>query len=967
VTTERWRRIEAVCHAALELPAAERAAFVRKECAGEDDMRREVEALLAQAPAADRFLEVSVGATAADVMSSPGALLTGYRLGAFAVGPLLGRGGMGEVYQAFDSELGRNVALKVLPDAVAADSDRLARFKREAHLLASVNHPNIAAIFGLEEAGGVHALVLELVEGPTLADRLAHGPMALGESLAIARQIAAGLEAAHDQGIVHRDLKPANIKVRPDGTVKILDFGLAKATDPAATVASASVTHPGMILGTAPYMSPEQAKSRPADKTDDVWAFGAIVYEMLSGRRAFAGEDVSDALASVLRQNPDWTALPASIPLAVRRLLTRCLERDVSRRLRDIREARIVLEDPARAEQDRSALAGARMTPWRWAAVALVAFGVAAAANGLWPQSEIPSASGPVRFTIAAPPEASFGGPLAGGTGAATQLATSPDGRSLAFVAGDPPAYQIWLRPMSNLESAAIPGTEGGTFPFWSPDSRFIGFFADGKLKKVEISTGQVSVLCDAPSGRGGTWSRDDVIVFAPSNQRGTRLMRVSSAGGQPMSVTRANVNDDEAHAWPHFLLDGRHFIYTASIGICCPPAKPARITVGSLDTSESAVPLFEAESSVSYAGGYLLFGRDRTLMALPFDAETRRITGEAFPIADDVSFEGSRYVSASPSESGTLVYGHGGTLPTAQQLTWFDRAGQIVGTVGDASVYADVALSPDERRIAAAVGSPSNPEIPNRDIWIIDIARNVTSRQTFDQGMDSRPVWSPEGARVVFSAFRAGKVSLRLTHLAGTGEETLLEGPPTTSPDASSGLTPTSWSSDGRYLAYSVMRDVWVLPMSGDRKPFPVVRGPAFETSAVFSPDSRWIAYASDEGGQFNVYVQRFPSGEGKYQVSRGGGSQPQWRQDGQELFYLAPDATLMATPVMASRTFETGPPKRLFPTRAPMPGYGGPTPRFTLYAPVRDGSRFLVATPQPSAAAPMTVIVNWLSAMGK
>jgi Tol biopolymer transport system component len=965
--SERWRRIEAMCHAALEHPAAKRAAFVRSECAGDDDLRHEVEALLAQEAAAEGFLEVPVGATAADVLSPSGTLLTGRRLGAFVVGPVLGRGGMGEVYQAFDSELGRSVAFKVLPHAVAADSDRLARFKREAQLLASLNHPNIAAIHGFEEADGVEALVLELVEGPTLADRLAAGPMPLGESLAIARQIAAGLEAAHDQGIVHRDLKPANIKVRPDGAVKILDFGLAKATGQTATGASPSMTHPGMILGTAPYMSPEQAKSRPADRADDMWAFGATVYEMLSGRRAFDGEEVQDALASVLRQDVDWTALPASTPAAVRRLLMRCLERDVSRRLRDVREARIILDDPARAEQDMSAPAGARMTPWRWIAVAAALAGVAAAAYARWPQSEIAPATGPVRFTIAAPPRVSFGGPRGGGTGVATQLALSPDGRNLAFVAGDPPAYQIWLRPMANPASAPIAGTEDGTFPFWSHDSRFIGFFAAGKLKKVEIATGHVSVLSDAPSGRGGTWSRDDVIVFAPSNQRGTRLMRVSSAGGQPAPVTGTNASADEAHVWPHFLPDGRHFLYTASIGICCPPAKPSRITIGSLDGSEPAIPLFDAETSVSYAGGHLLFGRDGMLMAAPFDAESQRITGEALPVADDVGTEGSRYVSVSASESGTLVYGHGGTLPTAQQLTWFNRAGQIVGTVGEPSVYGDIALSPDERRIAAAVGTPSTPEVPNQDIWIIDIARNVTSRQTFDPGMDHHPVWSPDSAGVAFSVFRSGKVSMRLTRLKGTSEETLLDGPATTSPDGSSGLTPTSWSRDGRHLAYTVNRDVWVLPMFGDRKPVPVIQGPAFETSAAFSPDGRWLAYASNEEGAFNVYVRPFPFGDGKYQVSRGGGSQPVWRADGRELFYLAPDATLMAAPVIASRIFETGPTERLFPTRAPMPGYGGPIPRFTVYAPVRDGSRFLVATPQPSAAAPLTVIVDWLSGIPK
>jgi hypothetical protein len=463
------------------------------------------------------------------------------------------------------------------------------------------------------------------------------------------------------------------------------------------------------------------------------------------------------------------------------------------------------------------------------------------------------------------------------------------------------------------------------------------------------------------------------VIVFAPANSAGTGLMRVSSAGGRPVPVTQATAAAEEHHAWPHFLPDGLHFLYTASIGICCPAPRPARIRIGSLDPAEAAATLFDAESSVTYASGHLLMGREGTLMAMPFDPETRQVTGDPFPLAEEVSSEGSRYVSVSASEE-TLVYGHASNLVTAQQLTWFDRSGRTVGTVGEPAVYADIALSPDQRRVAVSMGTPSNPGSPNQDIWVTDLTRNpagelgldetAPARQTFDPGIDGIPVWSPGSDSLVYSARRSGGSSLRLIRLDRKADEPLLEGPER-SPIVGPSVTPTSWSSDGRYLAYSLAGDIWAIPMSGgERRPFPVVRGEAVETSGTFSPDVHWIAYASNEGGQFNVYVQPFPSG-GKHQVSVGGGSQPVWRANGRELFYLAPDATLVAVPVVTSPAFATGSPQRLFSTRASMPTYGAPIPRFNVYSPTRDGQRFLVASPQPSSPAPLTVIVNWPQAL--
>jgi Tol biopolymer transport system component len=913
------------------------------------------------------------------------ALTLGTRLGPYEILAPLGAGGMGEVYRARDTTLHRDVAIKVLPDLFANDAERLARFTREAQTLAALNHPNIAHIHGLESSGNVRALVMELVEGEDLSQRIARGPMPLDEALPIARQIAEALEAAHEQGIIHRDLKPANIKLRADGVAKVLDFGLAKAMESGASIGDAGAANPtnsptitspamtmrGMILGTAAYMAPEQAKGKPVDKRADIWAFGCVLYEMLAGRRAFQGDDVSTTLAAVLLKDPDWQVMPGSTPVALRRLLTRCLTKDPRARLRDIGEARVRIDELLSGAPDEAGApiitpAGSgwrRAVPWAAAgALALVAM-LIAAVGALRPAGDVPQAP-PVQFTIAPPENTSFGGPPGGGTGNAPHVAVSPDGQHVAFVARAQSTYQVWLRPVATLAARPIPGTEGGAFPFWSPDSRFIGFFADGKLKKVAIAGGPSVTLCDAPTGRGGTWSRDNVIVFSPSGigTEHSGLLRVSSGGGVPTTATTVDPATGETHhRWPHFLPDGRHFLYTASTGTCCPPAKPAVVRIGSLDPNEAIVTLFQAESSASYASGHLLFARDETLMAQPFDLDTRQPTGGAFPLAEHVATEGSRYVGASVSENGTLVYAHGGSQ-AALQLTWVDRAGGALGTVGDAAPYVNLWLSPDERRVAVAMatGSPTN-----LDIWIIDLARNVPLRLTFSPLSEGSPVWSPDGSRVAFESAQSGQASIRQRLVNGAaGDEPLLEG--STLPGSRmQNTTPSDWSADGRYLAYtqrtsSTTSDVWVLPLFGDRKAFPLLKTEFVETSGVFSPDGRWIAYTTNEAGQPNVYVQPFPGAGGKYQVSRDGGSHPVWRADGKELFYLGPDATLMAVPIDTTNLFDIGAPQALFPTGAP---------RFNtsrVYAVTKDGKRFLVnSRPQQASGTPLTVVLNWTAAI--
>ena len=603
----------------------------------------------------------------------------------------------------------------------------------------------------------------------------------------------------------------------------------------------------------------------------------------------------------------------------------------------------------------RAAIPARRASRVAWLIAAVLAIGlIAAAVLERRRAGDLARVADPARFSIAPPEHASFGGPSRGGSGVATQLAVSPDGRLIVFVARAKTAYQIWLRPVATLTAAPIQGTDGGTFPFWSPDSRSIGFFADGKLKTVQIGGGPPIVLTDAPGGGGGSWSRDNVILFAPGPSQ-TGLLRVSSAGGvATVATTLDKTAAEDVHRWPHFLPDGRHFLYTAVTGPCCPAADPAVIRIGSLDSTGPGVSLLQAESSVTYASGHLLFARDEALMAQPFDLQARQLKGEAFRIAEGVSTEGSRYVSASMSETGTLVYAPKGSQ-AAPQLTWFDRRGRVVGTLGEAAPYLSVALSPDERRVAVSWGT-GNPE--NVDVWMIDTATSIRSRLTADAGRDVSPVWSRDGTRIAFqSSRRAMAPALRqaFTH-AARPDELLLEGP------GNFTMTPSDWSSDGRFIAYTTHgSDIWVLPLFGDRKPFALVRTPFTETSAVFSPDGQWIAYTSNEGGQPDVYVRSFPGDGKKWQVSRDGGGHPLWRADGKELFYLAADGTMMAVSIDMTSPVNVNVPKALFQAGASTFGYN------QAYGVTKDGRRFLVnVRPQPpSGTAPLTVVLNWTAAI--
>jgi len=856
----------------------------------------------------------------------------------------LGEGGMGAVYRATDTKLNRDVAVKVLPPAFAEDAARMQRFEREAQVLASLNHPNIAQIYGIEQG----AIVMELVEGEDLK-----GPVPLDAALEYAKQIAAGLEAAHEKGIVHRDLKPANIKVKPDGTVKVLDFGLAKLAPASAGDAensptlSMAATQMGVILGTAGYMSPEQARGRPIDKRADNWAFGVVLYELLTGRRLFQGEDITETLASVVKEAPDLN----QVPTRVRPLLQRCLEKDPKKRLRDIGDAMALLAEeaaPARADAPTRA-----KLPWAIAAGLAVVAAVA-----FWGPWRRPPAEPPVtRFQIPAPAKSS----VIGG------FSPSPDGRWIAFAAvGAEGRPMWWVRSLDVLQPRPLPGTEGASAGFWSPDSKSIAFFADGKLQKIEISGGPSQTICSF-SGQvvGGFWTRDDVIVFGAA---GAGLFRVPAAGGTPAVLTALDPKrQDVQHFLPTLLPDQRHFLYLR----VSTRSENTGIYAGSLDakpSEQSSKLLLPTRFGAVYAPpsgagrGNLLFLRDGTLMAQPFDTGRLELTGAALPVAENVgAFLNGGYFGASAT---VLAYQNG--TPGGTQLTWVDRQGKPIGTTSETSLDLSVALSPDGARAATTRGDVS---LINADIWITEFARGTSTQLTFDPALDALPLWSPDGSRIVFTSARDG-VSLYQKAASGAGTDELLL-------KSSARIGAEDWSRDGRFLLYTLENpktkfDLWILPdplKKGGNKPQLFLGTQANEQHGRFSPDTRWIAYTSDGSGVPEIYVRPFPvpaGGGGLWRVSNGGGSQPHWRGDGKELFYISGDNKVMAVEVSASAggsEFQVGIAKPLF---------GAPAFQFISDYPnwdvARDGQRFLFITPTAgSSQVPFTAVTNWQSLLKK
>lgn len=928
MNTERWRRVDQIFHEALKRKPIEQEAFLERECAGDASLRKEIETLIRAHGNAGSFMETSLPRMTMQV---------GTQLGSLELTALLGKGGMGEVYRARDAKLKRDVAVKILPPEFSRDPDRATRFQREAEVLASLNHPNIAAIYDVQEAAGSRFLVLELVEGDTLAERIRRGPIPLDEALHIANSISEAIEAAHEKGVIHRDLKPANVKITPDGTVKVLDFGLAKAfssnspgSDPSGSPTLSAVgTLQGTILGTAAYMSPEQAKGKPADKRSDIWAFGVVLYEMVTGRRLFTGETPTETLAAVMMKEPEWNALPADTPPRIRALLRRCLLKEPHRRAQAIHDVRIDIDEalnglaaagaPKIRAQTREKIA------WSLLAVAVILLAVLATPAIRHAGESVPDAPPEMRTEIVTPP-----------TDDPVSFALSPDGQQLVFAASGAAGAQLWLRPLAATSAQPLAGTERARLPFWSPDSRSVGFFADGKLKRLDIGGGLPQALTNVSFGEGGAWSPEGVILFGPSSSR-SPIARILASGGEAAPVTTLGTPANSAyHGFPEFLPGGRAFVFEISGD---PDIRG--IYLGSLDTKEIK-RLTVADSTGFYLPArWLLFVRQGTLVAQPFDLSRRQITGDPVTVADTVA-NGFGGAAVSVAANGLIAYraGTGG----GRQLTWFDRSGKVIGTVGPADLngLTDPALSPDGSRVAV-----SGTVQGNVDLWLLDGTR--MTRFTFDAGFDSFPTWSPDGTRIAFRSNRGGRYRLYEKPSNGAAPEQLLY-------DSGDGTvtSPSSWSSDGHFLLLQgntpkTSYDVWVLPLGGERKAR-VFLGTNFEErNAEFSPDGKWVAYRSNESGRSDVYVRPFPGPGGQWQISTTGGVAPRWRRDGKELYYIAPDARLMAVPIRTQgETLEPGTPIPLFQTR--IVG-GGSYPNRPQYDVAADG-RFLINVAIENAA---------------
>ena len=870
----------------------------------------------------------------------------GTRFGPYEVLSPLGAGGMGEVYRARDATLGRLVALKLLPETVAYDEGRVARFRREAQFLAALNHPQIGSIYGLEVCRGVPALVLELVEGPTLEKELTAGPLPLDRGLDVARQVALALEAAHELGIVHRDLKPANIKLRPDGTVKVLDFGLAKALGPAgdsedsgsaATQTSPALTRIGAIVGTVTYMSPEQARGHEVDRGADIWAFGAVLYEMLAGSRAFSGASTAETIAAVLDAEPDWSRLPREAPESVRRVLRRCLSKDRRRRLADIRDARLDIEEAQGGGAiEPVAAATRRPRPWLAALGTLVLAAAAwTGARGLRPAARPPER----RLEVTTPP-----------TLVPVSLALSPQGDMVAFVALSEGRSLLWVRSLETGLAQPLRGTDGASLPFWSPDGRSIGFFSGERIRRIGLDGDQPKVLGHALVGAGATWSREGVILY-PVGPYAT-LLRGSENGGPPTPLAGfeegVGGSRPPGERFPEFLPDGRHFLYYR--------ADTRGVFLGTLDGTERR-HLLDADAAALFAPpGEILFVRNRVLYAQAFDSSRLQVEGEPVSLAEGVVVNALGAAAVSASAEGSIAY-RTGVADEFRQLTWFDRSGARLGTVGDADAAGPLnpSLAPDGQRVVLSrtVGG-------NTDVWVMDVERGIASRFTDAPGPDITPSWSPDGGSVLYSGSMKPP-----TPFSPVVKSTVTEAEATVVWEATAQpMIAMDWSRDGRFVICRTTTlkdwDIWAIPMQGDGEPVPVLQEEFDERGAQFSPDGRWIAFESNRSGDYEVYLYPFPGPGPSTRVSNAGGAQPRWRRDGAELFYVAPDSRLMAVSVeLPARGLDlsVGTPRPLFSMRVTSTVQGDVTHEYDVSA---DGQRFLVNAIVEQPTAPISLVLN-------
>ncbi len=932
MTPELWQRLKPLFHAAMEKSADRRAAFIDSSCGDDLELKMHLKQLID----AEQQNTDSRDAPLAYLNAASNMPLSGQKLGPYVIFSPLGRGGMGEVWRAHDSRLGRDVAIKI------SDHRFSDRFEREARAIAALNHPNICTLYDV----GPNYLVMEIVEGPTLAERISKGPIPLDEALVLAAQIANALDAAHEKGIIHRDLKPANIKIRPDGSIKVLDFGLAKsAIDPAKLTSDSPtvlVSATGMILGTAGYMSPEQARGHDVDKRSDIWAFGVVLFEMTTGERLFQGATISDCLAAILKDTPNLTEAPPKI----QRLLEGCLEKDASRRLRDIGDWERLLEpapSPAPPSK-RSAI-----LPWAIAAAALLAaIGLGAAA---W--SHFTQQPQVLRLTLPIPEKTRMV------IGASALQAVSPDGRRVAFAAQINGKSGIWLRDLDGPGTHLLPGTESADTWFWSPDSHWLAFFVDDKLEKIAVAGGPPLILCDA-NGVGGAWSQKGWIIFV---RYAGGLSLIPDTGGTPTPLTKPDPARYEiVHRAPWFLPDGRHFLYTARsvdhamsrVYVDSIEARPGTVTrreVLAAHSNVEYVPQIGGRLFGSANNGYLIFGRENTLMAQPFDAAHARTTGDAVPLVEQVDYRpGVAQSQFSVSTNGILVYTTGAAQGTNTQLTWFDRTGKPGGIVGDPNKFERVEISPD----GSMVATDTNDDLGVSSISLHDLARGTVSRFTFGPTSSQFPVWSPDGKSV---AYWRPTVETFQKAVSGTAQEKLLYKDPWNRTTILN-----SWS--GRYLLFGVFDPgkgfgLDAVPTFGDREPFTYLPADSNNGEHVkLSRDGAFLAYPSGESKRTEIYVETFPEHTGKWQISTGGGDWPVWSRDGRELYFLSSDGKIMAVTVKTGgRNFEADAPRALFSV-----------PGKYQFDVGKDG-RFLIQVPQgqPNDSVSINVVVNWQSALKK
>ena len=883
---DRWLKVEQLYNDALERDEAEREAYLREVCGGDDALRSEVESLLRNEKKAGSFLDAPAVEVAAKIFDqNSGQSMIGRRLGTYDVVSLIGLGGMGEVYEARDTKLGRDVAIKVLPSAFLHDPERLSRFQREARLLASLNHPNIATIHGLEQSGGVRYLVMELVPGKTLAERVAKTGLPVDEALKIATQIAVALEAAHEKGVIHRDLKPANVKVTPEGHVKVLDFGLAKAFandgGPDLSIAptlTGMASEEGRILGTPAYMSPEQARGKAVDKRTDIWAFGCVLYELLTGKMAFRGETLGDTIAAVLEKEPDWQALPDSTPAKVLELLRRCIRKDPQRRLRDIGDARIEIED-ALAAPDAKPTAAAPASMSRLFAVVAAGLVIGAAVMGFgWWRATRPVDRPLVRLDVDLGPDVSLGSRF--GTG----IIISPDGARMVYVSQG----RLFTRRLDQPNATELAGTQGANAPFFSPDGQWVGFFAQGKLQKISVDGGSAIALCDGATNNSssGSWGEDDNIIAALNSSGG--LSRIPSGGGLPTPVT--DLRDGEiTHRWPQILPGGKAVLFTvdtATLGF-----DAANIEVMSLVDRRRKTLVRGGTFGRYLPSGHLVYVNRGTLFAVPFDVDRLEVHGTPAPVLGQIGHiaeNGSAQLDFS--QTGTFIYRSGGAGVGLSTVAWLDGAGKAQPLLAKPGAHSNLSLSPDGQRLAVEVWEGSAA-----DIWVYDWQRDTMTRLTFT-GSVNHPVWSPDGRYIVFREAREGISVIRSD---GSGKP---------QPLIQSKRTPVPWSftPDGKHLSFfetgsGTGFDLWTVPLESDNaglragKPEVFLQTPADERWPSFSPDGRWIAYSSDESGTYQVYVRAFPDKGGQWQISDSSGKWPMWSRNGREIFFETSDNHIM------------------------------------------------------------------------